>query len=335
MALLTDPLTLRSLTIPNRVWLSPMCTYSTDAQGIPTDFHLAHYGARALGGFGLIMTEATAITPNGRITGRDVGLWSDEQVPAWARIVDFCHTYGAVMAVQLAHAGRKADGVGEAFGPSPVAFPGYPVPHEMSHTDIDEVVGLFIDAAQRAEDAGFDVIEIHAAHGYLLHQFLSPLSNQRTDEYGGSRENRMRLLVRVVDALRSVWDGPLLVRISATDWIDGGWGQDDSVALAKVLADHGVDLMDISTGGNAMVDIALSAGYQLPFAQAIGETGMPVAGVGLLTTADDVAQALTRVDAAFVGRVGLREPSFPQRIAHELGLDIAFPQPYVRGAWPN
>lgn len=330
MAQLTDPLQLGSLTIPNRIWLSPMCMYSAGPDGKPTDFHRVHYGARALGGFGLIMTEATAITPNGRISGRDLGIWSDEHVAAWQEIVDFGHQQGAVMGMQLAHAGRKAEGVGEAFAPSPLAFPGYGTPHEMTAADIDEVVGLFIDAAQRAEDAGFDVLEVHAAHGYLLHEFLSPLSNQRTDEYGGSLENRMRLVLRVVDAIRSVWDGVLFVRISATDWTEGGWALEDSQALAVELRAHGVDLIDVSTGGNVMATIPVGPGYQLPFAEAVKGTGIPAAGVGLITTAGEVADALDRVDAVFIARAALRDPNFPLHVAAELGLDLTPPTQYAR-----
>ncbi|HQR28097.1 MAG TPA: NADH:flavin oxidoreductase/NADH oxidase, partial [Nocardioides sp.] len=275
MALLFTPVTLRGRTIRNRVWLSPMCQYAVDARdGVPTDWQLVHLGARAVGGFGLVLTEATAVLPEGRISVHDTGLWNDAQAEAWARIAAFVRARGAAVGVQLAHAGRKAsvhrpfpgeprgprpvdDGGWQPVGPSTEAFPGLTVPHQLDHAEIGRTVAAFASAAGRALAAGFDVVEVHAGHGYLLHEFLSPLSNQRTDEYGGDLPGRSRLLVEVVDAIREVWpdDRPLLVRISGTDWVDGGWDVEQSTQLAGVLADHGWDLVDVSSGVNAPAQI--------------------------------------------------------------------------------
>ena len=358
---LFSPLTLRDLTIPNRVWLAPMCQYSVLAEdGVPTDWHLVHLGSRAQGGFGLILTEATAVVPEGRISAQDTGLWNDAQRDAWAPVVDFVHGQGSTIGVQLAHAGRKAstyrgfpgeptgsvaedEGGWTSVGPTTDAFPGYTAPRALSTDDLAAVVTAFADAARRSDEAGFDVVEVHAAHGYLLHQFLSPLSNTRTDGYGGSFAGRTRLLLEVVDAVRAGWpDGkPLFVRISATDWVEGGWSGDDSVRLSAVLKDRGVDLVDVSTGGNVTADIPVGPGYQLPFAEAVRrQAGIPTGAVGLITSPQQAEEVLAsgRADAVLLARAALREPSWPLRAAAELGLtwrDAPYPAAYARGRWED
>lgn len=358
MTSLFAPLTLRDLTIPNRIFLSPMCQYMCEARdGVPTDWHLVHLGARATGGFGLIVAEATAVVPEGRISPEDTGLWNDTQRDAWARIVEFCHEQGAKVGVQLAHAGRKAsvyrdhpgprgsipveDGGWPTVGPSAIAFPGLAEPRELTTAELAGVVRAFADAARRADQAGFDVIDIHAAHGYLLFEFLSPFSNQRTDSYGGDFTGRTRLLLEVVDAVRAVWPAgkPLFVRLSATEWLDGGWTIDESVRLAGLLAEHGVDLVDVSSGGNVLAKIPADPGYQVPLATAVRQAGIPVSAVGRIT---EPAQAQTildegRADAVMLGRVALREPAWPQRAAAELGDPALarYPNAYLRGRWPE
>ena len=354
--LLFEPLTLRSVTFPNRVWLAPMCQYSA-VDGVPGDWHLVNLEARAQGGFGLVVAEASAVVPEGRITPQDTGIWSSEQTEAWGRVVDFVHSQGARAGIQLAHAGRKAstfrpwseqrgsvpagDGGWETVGPSDEAFPGYSAPREMTVDEIQAVPGAFADAAVRAHEAGFDVVEIHAAHGYLLHQFLSPLSNRRTDGYGGSLEARSRLLVEVTDAVRAAWpaDKPLFVRVSATDWLPDGLSVDDVAQVSKVLGEHGVDLVDVSTGGNAPAQIPVGPGYQVPAARDVrGVAGIPVSAVGLITEPAQAEQVLAdgSADAVMLGREALRDPHWPLRAAHELGVpveDARWQPQYVRGAW--
>lgn len=355
---LFEPITLRDVAIPNRIWLAPMCQYSCFAgDGVPTDWHLTHLGSRAAGGFGLILTEAAAVVPEGRISAHDAGLWNDDQAAAWGRIVDFVHSQGSVIGTQLAHAGRKAstyapfddrsgaipldDGGWTTFGPSDVAFEGLPAPTAMTTEQIAEVVDAFAQAARRADDAGFDVVEIHAAHGYLLHQFLSPFSNRRTDAYGGDFEGRTRLTLEVVDAVRAVWPSskPLFIRVSGTEWTEGGWDVDDSARLAALLAGRGVDLVDVSSGGNVLADIPVGPGYQVDLARSIHrQSGVPTAAVGLITEPDQAEKVAGDDDitAVFFGRVALREPSWPLRAAHELGIDkreAPYPPQYQRGSW--
>ncbi len=369
---LFSPLTLRGTTFANRAWLAPMCMYSA-VDGHPTDWHLVHLGARASGGYGLLLAEATAVVAEGRISPRDTGLWDDAHVASWRRVTDFVHARGTRIGVQLAHAGRKAStrapfeavegsvGVDEGgwatLGPGAEPFPGLDAPTAMTTEQVAAVPAQFAAAGRRALDAGFDVVEVHAAHGYLLHQFLSPLTNTRDDEYGGSPENRARLLVETVDAVRAVWpdDLPLLVRVSATDWVPGGLDVADVAAVVKDLAGHGVDLVDVSTGGNAPATIPVGPGYQVPAARTVRETsGLPVAAVGLITSPEQAEQALVdgAADAVLLGRVALRDPSWPLRAAHELGVttgvlpvadgvsDVAglpevtgWQPQYVRGAW--
>jgi len=347
---LFSPLTLRGTTTRNRIWVSPMCQYSA-IDGMPGDWHLVHLGARAAGGAGLVIGEATAVTPEGRISPADTGLWSDEQAGAWARITAFVRAQGAVPGVQLGHAGRKAstdvpwlgrgtvdpaDGGWQAVAPSALASGDGATPRELTEADVAGVVRAFADAAVRADAAGFEVVELHAAHGYLLHQFLSPLSNRRTDRYGGDFAGRTRLLLEVVDAVRRVWpDGrPLLVRVSATDWADGGWDLDQTVQLARDLVGHGVDLVDVSSGGLVPhQQVVTGPGYQVPFARAVREgSGLPTAAVGLITEPAQAEQVLAEgsADAVLLARAVLRDPMWPLRAAHELGVDVAWPPPYDR-----
>jgi 2,4-dienoyl-CoA reductase-like NADH-dependent reductase (Old Yellow Enzyme family) len=354
--LLFRPLTLRGTTFANRVWLAPMCQYSA-VDGVPGDWHLVHLATRAVGGFGLVLAEATAVVPEGRITPQDTGLWNDEQVAAWRRITDVVHANGSRAGIQLAHAGRKAstyrpwgegrgsvpvpDGGWPTVGPSADAFPGYDAPAAMDEDEVRAVPRAFAAAARRAVAAGFDVVEVHAAHGYLLHQFLSPLSNRRTDEFGGSLENRARLLVDVVDAVRAEWpdDRPLLLRVSATDWVEGGLTVDEVTQVAKDLAGHGVDLVDVSTGGNAPASIPVGPGYQVPHARAVrAGSGLPVAAVGLVESPQQAEGLLVdgAADVVLLGRAALREPYWPLRAAHDLGVPddrAPWPDPYRRGTW--
>lgn len=355
MTLLFSPLTLRGTTFANRAWLAPMCQYSA-VDGSPNDWHLVHLGARAAGGFGLLIAEATAVVPEGRISPQDTGLWHDLHIAEWRRITDFVHERGTLVGVQLAHAGRKASTfspfaggrgsvpVGEGgwatVGPSATAFPGLATPRTLTLDEIAGIPAAFAAAARRADDAGFDVVELHAAHGYLLHQFLSPLSNERDDEYGGSLENRARLLVETTDAVRAAWpdDKPLFVRLSATDWVDGGLTVEDVALVAKELGGHGVDLVDVSTGGNALADIPVGPGYQVPAAREVRETSaLPVAAVGLLTEPEQAEAVLVdgSADAVLLGREGLRDPFWALRAAHELGVadDAAWQPQYVRATW--
>ncbi|MFJ9118641.1 NADH:flavin oxidoreductase/NADH oxidase [Streptomyces sp. NPDC102394] len=357
MSALFQPFTLRGVTIPNRVWMAPMCQYSAEPEGpgtgAPNDWHLTHLAARAAGGTGLILTEATAVSPEGRISPYDLGIWNDAQVEAFRRITRFLVSQGTVPGIQLAHAGRKAStertwkGGGpvgpEAYGwqplaPSAVAFDDrHVVPTELTVEQIQEIVGQFADAARRALAAGFEVAEVHGAHGYLINEFLSPHSNHRTDAYGGSYENRTRFALEVVDAVREVWpeDKPLFFRISATDWLqDGGWTADDTVRFAADLQAHGIDLLDVSTGGNASgVRIPVRPGYQVPFAARVkAETTLPVAAVGLITDAEQAEKILANdeADAVLLGRELLRNPSWARHAARELGGDVHVPDQYHR-----
>ncbi len=357
MSALFQPLALRDVTIPNRVWMPPMCQYSAAPDGpltgVPSDWHFAHYGARAAGGTGLIITEATGVSPEGRISPQDLGLWNDTQVEAFRRITAFLRSQGTVPAVQLAHAGRKAStaqtwkGGGpvgpeehgwQPLGPSALAFDDRSqVPAELTVAGIREIAGQFADAARRAIAADFDVVEIHGAHGYLIHEFLSPHSNHRTDVYGGSYENRVRFALEVVDAVRGVWpEGkPLFFRVSATDWLEeGGWTPDDTVRLARDLRAHGVDLLDVSTGGNVpRVRIPTGPGYQVPFAARVrAETGLPVAAVGMITGTEQAEKILANgeADAVLLGRELLRNPSWALHAARELGGEVRTPVQYHR-----
>ncbi|MFH9063369.1 NADH:flavin oxidoreductase/NADH oxidase [Streptomyces coeruleorubidus] len=357
MTALFEPWTLRDVTIPNRVWMPPMCQYSAAPEGpetgVPNDWHFAHYAARATGGTGLIIVEATAVSPEGRISPYDLGIWNDTQVEAFRRITRFLAAQGTVPAIQLAHAGRKASTdrpwkggapVGpnahgwDSVAPSPIAFDDrHPVPAELTVDQIGDVVGQFAAAARRALAAGFEIAEIHGAHGYLINEFLSPHSNHRTDAYGGSYENRTRFALEVVDAVREVWPQgkPLFFRVSATEWLDeGGWTADDTVRFAADLRAHGVDLLDVSTGGNASgVRIPTGPGYQVPFAARVKqETTLPVAAVGLITDVEQAEKILANgeADAVLLGRELLRNPSWARLAARELGGEVRVPDQYHR-----
>lgn len=354
---LFDPLPLRSVTLRNRIGVSPMCQYSA-IDGVPGDWHLVHLGSRAVGGAGLVIAEATAVEPRGRISPEDAGLWSDAQILSWERITAFITSQGAVPAIQLAHAGRKAStfapwrGRGIAWadaggwpedviGPSALQFsPQTPAPKEMSLADIATVQRAFRDAAVRALQAGFCLVELHAAHGYLLNSFLSPLSNQRTDDYGGRFENRIRMLLETVRGVREVWPAalPLAVRISATDWAEGGWTLQDSVDLAERLKREGVDLIDCSSGGSTP-DATIPVGpcFQVPFAAAVkSQAAIRTAAVGLITTSEEASRIISeeQADLVLLARESLRDPYFARRAAAELGLQeqLVAPVQYSR-AW--
>lgn len=354
MAHLFDPLVVRGVTFPNRVFVSPMCEYSC-VDGHANDWHFVHLGSRAVGGAGLVMTEATAVLPEGRISPQDLGIWSDDHIEPLSRIVRFIHAQGSVAGVQLAHAGRKASihrpweghgtvpehagGWQKVVAPSALAFAdGFPLPQALTGDGIKEIVAAFAKSARRACEAGFRVIEIHAAHGYLIHEFLSPLSNQRQDEYGGAFENRTRLLREVAAAVRSACPdrAPLFVRISATDWIDGGWDLQQSVALARGLKASGVDLIDCSSAGNVLgAKIPVGPGYQTPFADRIRrEAGIMTGAVGMITSSAQAEQIIGtgQADAVFIARELLRDPYWPLRAARELGQPISWPVQYLRAA---
>lgn len=354
LPLLFQPYSLRGLTLRNRIAVSPMCQYACEARdGMATPWHLVHLGARAVAGAGLVIAEASAVTPEGRITPQDLGIWSDAHADALAPVVDFMHQHGAAAGIQLAHAGRKAstnrpwEGRGaldDAHGgwtpvaPSGLAFPTYREPHGLTPAEIGATVEAFAAATRRAHAAGFDFIELHAAHGYLLHQFHSPLSNQRTDGYGGSFENRVRFTLECVTAMRAAWptEKPISVRLSCTDWVPGGWDIEDTVRLALLLREAGVDIIDASSGGSSPDQkIALSPGYHVPFAERIRrEVAMPVAVVGLITQPEHAEQILQagQADLILLGRELLRNPEFPQQAAKALGVpDAAYwPDQYLR-----
>jgi 2,4-dienoyl-CoA reductase-like NADH-dependent reductase (Old Yellow Enzyme family) len=353
LAYLFEPLTLRGVTLPNRVAVSPMCEYSC-VDGLANEWHFVHLGSRAVGGAGLVLTEAAAISPVGRISPDDLGFWSDAQIEPLARITRFIRSQGSVAGIQLAHAGRKAstpapwkgngrvefaDGGWQPIAPSAIAFsPDYHAPLAMTKDDIRQTIADFAAAAARAQDAGFEVIELHAAHGYLGHQFLSPLSNQRSDEYGGSFANRVRFVLEMVAAVREKWPGqrPLFVRISATDWVEGGWNLDESVELAKLLKSAGVDLIDCSSGGlvpNAV--IPAGPGYQVPFAERIRrEAGIATGAVGMIL-APAQAECILRTgqaDMVLLARELLRDPYWPLHAAEALHHKAEWPAQYLRAA---
>jgi 2,4-dienoyl-CoA reductase-like NADH-dependent reductase (Old Yellow Enzyme family) len=356
MAHLFEPLTLRSLTLANRVLVSPMCQYSS-VDGMTSDWHDVHLATRAVGGAGLVFTEASAVTPEGRISPQDLGVWDDRHIAGLTRAARLIRGQGAAAGMQLAHAGRKgstsrpsdggrivpiADGGWVPLGPGGEPFSStYPTPRALDLAGIQSVVEAFARAAGRALAAGFDVVEVHAAHGYLLHEFMSPLVNTRRDEYGGSYDNRIRLCIEVVEAVRAVWPDhlPVFVRISSTDWVEGGWDLDQSVELARRLRDRGVDLVDCSSGG-AVADakIPLAPGYQVPFAERIRrEAGVATGAVGLITEpaqADAIVRG-GRADCVLLARELLRDPYWPLRAARELGQHVRWPVQYLRAAPPG
>ncbi|WP_321475135.1 NADH:flavin oxidoreductase/NADH oxidase [uncultured Paludibaculum sp.] len=348
---LFSPLKLRGLTLPNRVVVSPMCQYSA-VDGFANDWHLVNAGSRAVGGAGLFIVEATGVEARGRISPGDLGIWSDDHIAPLRRIVDFLHSQGTAAGIQLAHAGRKAscdlpwlggkqlsleNGGWQTVAPSAIPFyEDERAPAELTKAEIAQLVSLFADAARRALAAGFDVIEIHGAHGYLLSEFLSPLANRRTDEYGGSFENRIRLPLEITDAIRAVWpaDKPLFYRITASDWADGGWTIDDTVRFASILKQHGVDLMDCSSGGTVPhVKIPVGPGYQVPFADRVrNEAGLPTGAVGAITEAAQAEAILSegKADLVLLAREMLREPYWAILAAKQLGAAPRVPPQYSR-----
>ncbi len=351
MTHLFEPLQLRGITISNRIGIPPMCQYSA-IEGIATDWHFVHYGSRAVGGAAMMIIEATAVCADGRISPGDMGLWNDAQIEPLARIASFARKQGCAAAIQLAHAGRKAsvglgwqpqrtlktiEGGWTPVAPSPVSFgEGYVQPHELDATGIRQVLAQFVASVRRALEAGFQIVEIHAAHGYLLHQFLSPLSNTRTDSYGGSFENRTRLVREVVSAVRAEWPErlPLLVRLSATDWIEGGWSVDETIELCRTLKTLGVDLADISSAGLVpTAKIPAGPGFQTEFAARVRhEAGIPTSAVGLITSpaqADHIIRS-GQADMVLIGREILRNPYWPIGAAQALGQTISCPQQYLR-----
>ena len=353
MSALFSPLTLRSLTLRNRVGVSPMCQYASE-DGFATDWHLVHLGAFATGGAGLVLTEAAAVTPEGRISPHDLGIWDDAHIPMLRHITAFCRAQGAVMGIQLAHAGRKAStrrpweqpagavplaegGWDNVMAPSAVPFaPNYPPPQELSLDGIAQVIASFRAAAIRALAAGFQVVELHAAHGYLLHEFLSPIANHRTDQWGGSLENRMRFPLEVFEAMRAVWpaDKPLGVRVSATDWVEGGWDIEQTVVFARALQARGCDWLDVSSGGVSPAQkIPLGPGYQVPFAERVrAEVDMPIIAVGLITEAQQAESILTegQADLVALARGLLWNPRWPWHAAAALGHHVTVPHQYWR-----
>ena len=351
MSQLFNPLKIGQVTFRNRIFVSPMCQYSS-RDGLPTDWHLVHLGSRAVGGAGMVMVEATAVAPEGRISPDDSGIWSDAHAEAFRRITNFISEHGAVPAIQLAHAGRKAGtdlpwrggkplsaeaGGWTPLAPSAVPFAaGYTTPREMNAADMEGLVAAFVAAAQRALAAGFRCIELHMAHGYLLHEFLSPLANRRGDDYGGSLDNRMRLPLRVAVAVREAWpmDMPLLVRISATDWVAGGWDVEQSVVLCRRLKELDVDIIDCSSGGMVLdAPVPVGPGYQTAFAERIRrEAGIATAAVGLITAPAQAEHILHtgQADAVFLAREMLRDPYWPLHAAAALRVDVAWPPQYQR-----
>jgi 2,4-dienoyl-CoA reductase-like NADH-dependent reductase (Old Yellow Enzyme family) len=353
---LFDELQIRDARLRNRIVVSPMCQYSS-TDGFASDWHLVHLGSRAVGGASLVFTEACAVSPEGRISPQDLGIYKDDHLEFLSRITGFVRTQGALPGIQLAHSGRKgstrppfvggpyvteAEGGWKPVAPSAISFaPAYASPVALDEQGIQKVVKDFASAAVRAERAGFAVIEIHSAHGYLLHEFLSPLSNQRTDSYGGSFENRSRLVREVVTAIRGVWPekNPLFIRISSTDWIEGGWDIEQSIALASQLMPLGVDLIDCSSGGNVPhAEIPVGPGYQVGFAERIRrETGMMTGAVGMITSAAEASAILSRdqADIVIMARQFLRDPYFPLHVAQELGFPESWPEQYLRAAAPG
>ena len=355
MSILMSPVTVGGVTFKNRVWVAPMCQYSA-VDGLIQDWHAVHYGSFITGGVGLVMVEATAVRPEGRISLGDTGIWSDKQAQVLAEIPRFAQRHGVKAGIQLAHAGRKAgvhapwsggkplasdEGAWDAEAPSAVAFDGMRTPHELTISEIELIKADFIAASERALGADFDVIEIHAAHGYLLHEFLSPLSNQRTDKYGGDFDNRIRLLCEIANGVRLVVPSnrAVFVRISCTDWVEGGWDIEQSIALARELQARGVDLIDCSSGGTvASASIPVAPGFQVDFARRIHEeTGVLTCAVGLITTGNQAEEILADEDVAavMIGRAMLGNPRWAYQAALDLGDDIPWPDQYARGYIPS
>ncbi|MEK5523434.1 MULTISPECIES: NADPH dehydrogenase NamA [Heyndrickxia] len=333
---LFEPYTLKNVTLKNRIVMSPMCMYSCENEdGIVNDWHRTHYTSRAVGQVGLIILEATAVTPQGRISPQDLGIWSDDHIEGLADLVRMIKSHGSVAGIQIAHAGRKAELEGEIVAPSAIAFnEKSKTPKEMSKEEIKETVEAFKQGVLRAKKAGFEVIELHGAHGYLINEFLSPLSNQRTDEYGGSAENRYRFLKEIIEEVKLIWDGPLMVRVSANDYHPEGLAPEDYVQFGKWMKDQGVDLIDVSSGAVVPARISVFPSYQVPFAQKIKEeAGVDTGAVGLITSPLQAEEILQngRADLVLLARELLRDPYWPRRAAKELGAEIESPIQYERG----
>lgn len=336
MTLLFEPFQLRNIMLKNRLVMAPMCMYEADNDGIVKPFHIVHYASRAVGGTALILLEATAVVPEGRISEQDLGIWSDQHIPMLAELTTQMKQYGAVTGIQLAHAGRKATIQGDIFAPSAIAFSeAYQTPNALTLEQITGIVQSFKDGAQRAIKAGFDVLEIHAAHGYLINEFLSPLTNKRTDVYGGTAKNRYRLLSEVIDAIRSIWDGPLLVRVSAEEYVEGGLTPTDYVQFAQWMKEQDVDLIDVSTGAVVPATIDTFPLYQVPHAKALKASGLPVGAVGLITTGTEAESILqnNEADLILIGRELLRDPYFAYRAAKELGVTLEATAKTYRRGW--
>ncbi|MBM7648091.1 NADPH2 dehydrogenase [Bacillus ectoiniformans] len=334
-AKLFESYTIKDVTLKNRIVMSPMCMYSAENDGKVTDWHLVHYPTRAVGQAGLIMVEATAVTPQGRISENDLGVWNDEHIEGLAKVVSMVKAHGAKTAIQLAHAGRKSMVTGDIIAPSAIAFDEkMKTPLEMTADDIAQTIQAFKDGACRVKEAGFDIVEIHGAHGYLINEFLSPLTNKREDEYGGSKENRYRFLKEVIEAVQSEWNGPLFVRVSANDYADGGLDAEDYSEIASWMKEQGVDLIDVSSGAVVPARIPIFPGYQVKFAETIRQgADMPVGAVGLITSglqAEEILQN-NRADLIFLGRELLRDPYWPRQAARDLRVEIEAPEQYKRG----
>lgn len=334
--ILFTPLTIKNVTLKNRIVMSPMCMYSCfNKDGKLTPWHITHYLSRAVGQVGLIIVEATAVTPNGRISYEDSGIWSDEHIKPLKQLADLVHAQDAKLGIQIAHAGCKAQLANDIIvAPSAIAFEGYTEPKELSVTEIKELIEAFKLAAKRAKLAGFDVIEIHAAHGYLINEFLSPLSNKRTDEYGGTHENRYRFLREIIDAVKQEWQGPLFVRISANDYVEGGNDTDTYINYSSLMKAQGVDVIDCSSGGVVNAKIELYPGYQVPAAAEIRKRShIATAAVGLITNPEHAEEILQKGEADLIvlARELLRDPYWPRRAAKELGYKIESPKQYERG----
>jgi len=333
---LFSPVTIKQMTLKNRIVMSPMCMYSCkDESGLVNDWHRIHYTSRAVGQVGLIIIEATAVTKQGRISVHDLGIWSDEHIAGLNDLVRLAHENGSKIGIQLAHAGRKSTDHGPIIAPSAIPFSdAYKMPQEMSLEQIQDTIQAFREGARRSAAAGFDVIEIHAAHGYLINQFLSPLTNQRTDQYGGDLEGRARFLFEIIEAVQQEWQGPLFVRVSAEEYAPGGLTVADHVTLARRMKDLGVDLIDVSTGGVVPANVHSYPGYQVPFSERIRkEAGIATGTVGLITSPDHAADILEneRADLVFLGRELLRDPYWPRTAASKLGIKITPPVQYERG----
>lgn len=332
---LFSPYVIKDVTLPNRIVMSPMCMYQAGDDGLVTPFHITHYGSRSIGQVGLIMLEATAVTPEGRISPNDLGIWSDDHIDGLKQITEEIARYGGKSAIQLAHAGRKSETSGTIYAPSPIPFnEEMKTPKEMTKEEIDKTITAFQLGATRAKKAGFDIIEIHAAHGYLINQFLSPITNHRTDEYGNSLEGRYRFLKEVISAIQQVWKGPLFVRISADEYEANGNTLEDIIQIAKWMKEQGVDLIDVSTGGVTPTAIRTYPGYQVPFAEQIRKKAqIPTGAVGRITLGIQAEEILQneRADLIFIGRELLRDPYWPLRAAEQLRVKLTPPTPYIRG----